>query len=301
MITKFGKRFLISALAGVVDFNSKEIAIGIANGTDYALADTNTRLGFEFFRLPVTLGSIDIQPDGSGGYLYYAVYKATIPQDIRGTIKEIGLYPGARLVMGTDGRSISDFEDTLLWKDSSGFSPALIDDTVVTPRISSYTTELKFPGTDTSNSSREYKMAMGEFNLSNYSVNDTLSIAFNRADTNSSKIRIKFYSSDTDYYYGDFSFSGLSTGNYIKEISMADVYNNTSGSPSSSQISYIGIELFRTSNSSNSIVYMDGLRINDEDTFNPAYGLISRSVLGSPIEKVAGRPIDIEYKIELSF
>jgi hypothetical protein len=48
-------------------------------------------------------------------------------------------------------------------------------------------------------------------------------------------------------------------------------------------------------------VYFDGVRVNDEDTFDPTYGLISRSLLTTPLEKKSGRTVDIEYKILLGF
>ena len=70
---------------------------------------------------------------------------------------------------------------------------------------------------------------------------------------------------------------------------------------SSSSISTIGIELTRTSAASQAIAYMDGLRINDEDTFDPNFGIISRSALTTPITKTLGRAIDIEYKLTLGF
>ena len=302
MLTKFGKRFLTAHVAGVVDFNSKDIAVGIANGTDYALADTNSRLGFEFFRLPVTLGSIDVQPDGNGGYTYYAVYKTTIPQDVSGIISEIGLYPGKRTSMNNyDSKYLSNFENVLDWTDSTGANPGQADSTIVTPRIGDYTSEIRFGMIDTTSQTKEYKFATGIIDISGYSVNDSITLAFNRFDTNSSNIKIKFYSSDTDYFYGDIDLTGLSTGNYIKEVSMSSVFANASGTPDAANITYIGVELSRTSTSSNSYLYMDGLRINDEDTFDPTYGLISRSVLNTPVTKVAGRPIDIEYRLELSF
>ena len=50
-----------------------------------------------------------------------------------------------------------------------------------------------------------------------------------------------------------------------------------------------------------STVLMDGLRINDEDSFRSDYGLISRSVLSSPITKSLGRQMDIEYRLGLTF
>ena len=43
------------------------------------------------------------------------------------------------------------------------------------------------------------------------------------------------------------------------------------------------------------------LRLNDDDRYNPQYGLISRSVLSSPIVKMLGVEMDIEYKINLGF
>lgn len=302
MLTKFGKRFLTAHVAGIVDFNSKDIAIGIANGTDYPSADTNSRLGFEFFRLPVTLGSIDVQPDELGGYKYYAVYKATLPQDVSGVIKEIGLYPGKRTSMNNyDSKYLSNFENVLDWIDSTGANPAQTNNTIVTPRIGDYTAEIRFGLIDTTNIAKEYKFAAGLVDISGYSVNDTITVAFNRFDTNSNKIRIKFYSSDIDYFYGDIDLTSLSTGDYIKEVSMNTIFSSISGTPDASNITYIGIEVYRTSTSSNAYIYMDGLRINDEDTFDPTYGLISRSVLSTPVTKVAGRPVDIEYRLELSF
>jgi hypothetical protein len=46
---------------------------------------------------------------------------------------------------------------------------------------------------------------------------------------------------------------------------------------------------------------MDGIRINDEDTFDPSYGLVSRSALTTPLNKLAGRQVDVEYRLDLSF
>jgi hypothetical protein len=90
------------------------------------------------------------------------------------------------------------------------------------------------------------------------------------------------------------------TGNQISSVSMSSVFSNQVGTPDASEIATIGIEVTRTSAASDAIIYLDGLRINDEDTFDPTFGLISRSVL-SAITKVAGRPLDIEYKISLGF
>jgi hypothetical protein len=297
LITKFGKRFLTTYLAGNVSFANKDLAIGIADGTDFAAADTNTRLGFEFYRLPVSFGSVDIQTSG-GNTTYAVVYKSTVPQDVAGIIKEIGLYPGTRTSINNyDSRFLSDFENNREWYDSSNANPLTV--TSPTPRIGDTMVEHKFNTGDTSSTTKEFKYDIGQFDMSGYSVNDNLTLAYNRANTNSSQIRIKFYSSASDYFYGDIVPSG--TGNKVSTISMSDVFGNQSGTPDSASISTIGIEVTRASAASAATIYLDGLRINDQDTFDPTFGLISRSVLGSSITKVAGRPIDIEYKITLGF
>lgn len=299
IITKFGKRFLTEHLAGMISFTYKDIAIGIANGTDFALADTNSRLGFEFYKSQVNFGSIDIQPDGDT-FSYSVVYKTTLPQDLVGTIKEIGLYPGGRVSrISYDSKFISTFENNLEWKDSDGYNPLLVDS--VTPRVGNYVMKVGMPSGDTANTSKEYKLATGVFDLSGYSVNDSITLAFNKADSNASNIRVIFYSSPTDYFYGDMDISALSTGDRIVNLSLSDVFDNSSGTPDATNISFIGIEFTRASASSQSYVYLDAMRINDEDTFDPGFGMISRSVLSVPIEKLAGRPIDIEYKITLGF
>lgn len=47
MITKFGKRFLVDFIAGNSNFNSKDLAIGIATESQMNESDTNTRLGLK--------------------------------------------------------------------------------------------------------------------------------------------------------------------------------------------------------------------------------------------------------------
>ena len=65
-------------------------------------------------------------------------------------------------------------------------------------------------------------------------------------------------------------------------------------------INKIGIVITPTAANSTSIG-ADGLRINDEDTFDPIFGIISRSTLATPLTKIKGRPIDVEYILDLSF
>ena len=77
LITKFGKRYLTQYLAGQSNTNLKDIAIGIGS-TPASVNDT--QLGFEFYRSPVTMSSIDIQTSSvTGVSTYGVVHKTTIP------------------------------------------------------------------------------------------------------------------------------------------------------------------------------------------------------------------------------
>jgi hypothetical protein len=314
VITKFGKRFLTNYLAGNVGFDKKDLAIGI--GSTAANADGNdTRLEFEFYRLPVDFGSIDIQTNDSGvsilardgvttippnSSIYYAVYKATLPQDIAGVISEIGLYPGSRTSINDfDSKFITSFENNLNWSDGT-FNPNIAYNST-SPSFISKIGESMVQVDVSANSVKEYKALLSTLDMSGYSVNDTLTIAYKKADSNVTKIRVKLYSSDTAYYYADFTpLSG--TGDKIQSISMETVFSNTPVgiTPDPSSITQIGVEVTAGAGGA-TIVYFDGIRINDEDTFDPTFGLISRSVLASPLQKVSGRQVDIEYKIKLGF
>jgi len=296
VITKFGKRFLTNYIAGNVSFDNKSMAVGIAGASDYAASDTNSRLGFEFYKSIIDISSIDIQASG-GTYSYGVAYKTTLPQDIVGIINEIGIYPGSRLSKNNfDSKFITTFENNYDWFDLNNNTPSLTS--VVPARIGSNLMNIDFTGI--SIASHEYLTTLGSLDLSGYSGNDTLSIAYYRSDTNLSNIKVKFYSSNTDYYYGTFTPTS-GTGNKIQEINMSNVFANSSGSPIASSIYKIGVEVNRASTSSACAVYLDALRINDEDTFDPAYGLVSRSTLTSPITKVAGRQLDIEYHLSLGW
>ena len=300
MITKFGKRFLVDFIAGNSNFTYKELSFGIATATQLPASDTNTRLGFEIYRLPVNLSSINIEDDGAGGFNYYAIFKTTIPQDISGVISEIGLYPGFRKSINFyDSKFITSFENNTLWADSNGDSPALQSNSTDGTTFVSKIGENMIRFNVNQSSSKEYKNSIALLDLSGYSVNDSLTLAYKKADNNTSKIRIKFYSSASAYYYADFTPSGTNEDK-VQSVSMSDVFNNIVGSPDLTNITSIGVEVTAGSGG-NTVVYFDGLRVNDEDTFDPQYGLIARHILTTPIKKPSGRPVDVEYKLQLEF
>jgi hypothetical protein len=361
MITKFGKRFLTSHMAGMVDFTTKDLALGIGSTTVNSEGN-DTKLDFEFYRLPATLSSVDIRSANitgaagngtvitytadnnfsvgqtikitgispaqynlssaviasatntqftvtnsstgtytSGGYAssYSVIYKATIPQDISGVISEVGLYPGSRKSNNNyDSKFITSFDNNLSWTDGA-YNPVVFYKTEsFIPKIG----DNMIAVTAATSTSKEYTNSNTTFDISGYSVNDSLAVAYKKADSNTSRIRIKFYSSDTAYCWIDFTPES-GTGDRIQSSTLNNLFANVSATPPDlTSIIKIGVEVTASAGGSTT-VYFDGIRINDEDTFDPYFGLISRSVLtgGSILTKPSGRQVDIEYKLALEF
>ena len=297
MITKFGKRFISSYLAGTTVSPTKDLAFGI-DSTAVQSNGNDTRLGFEFYRIPVSFGSIDIQTDVSGNSTYSIVYQATIPQDVSGIIKEIGLYPGLKSSINNyDSKFIADFENNLMWFKSDGANPELAATTTsgIIPRVGSYFSKI---GVSPSQS-MEFVCSYSGLDLSGYTASDSLSLAYNQENTNLDSIVFRFYSSDSSYYSATFAGAASVTDtNKIAKVLFSSLVANNAYADLTSIIK-IGVVITAKS-SGQAVVYLDALRIDDEDTFDANFGLISRSVV-SPIEKIAGKPVDIEYRINLGF
>jgi hypothetical protein len=283
MITRFGKRFLIDFLAGNRTFFDKVLSVGIAKDSEYQLTDTNTRLGFEFYSVPVLFGGIDVDTSVEP-YVYRAIYSTKLPANLAGKINEIALYPGRRSSSNAyDNKFITTFESPFEWSPS----PVLNETDY---RVGNSSLDLSSDGT----SAEEYIATIPNFDMSGYSNFDTISFSYKVNNSSLSSVKVRLYSSAVDYY--EFNFTDHIVGWNIKDIQIADM--TSTGNPDRSLISKIGIVVTPTTSSTS--ITVDGLRINDEDTFDPAYGMIARSNI-SEIEKIAGRELTIEYKMDLNF
>lgn len=284
MITQFGKRFLANYIAGNSEFDSKAMALGIATTVEYPLLATNSRLGFEFYRVPIRQGGIDVKTV-SGVTTYTVIYSATIPTNIAGNINEIGIYPGQSYSRNMyDGKFLSNFELPYEWSPE----PSL-DQTNYRIGDSS----LIFASNSTA--AREYTYNVDSMDVSGYNPLDTLCFSY-KANANLSSLKVRLYSADSNYI--EFTFTGHSVGYNLKTLNMSS--GISTGTFNSESVTKIGIIVTPTSGQTTS-VSVDGLRINDEDTFDSEYGLIARSLLDSTMIKVIGREATIEFKLDLSF
>jgi hypothetical protein len=298
IITKFGKRFLTQYLAGVGAGQSKDIAIGI--GTSAASVN-NTQLDFEFYRIRAAIESSDIQTDAATGVSSYAVvYKATLPVDVAGYINEVGLFPSISFG-DTDYQSqiISTFENPLFWLDEVSLPAESAVDPV--PPIGANWMSV----TSEAGVIKEYSYTT-DIDLTGYSANDSLTLAYRQTDANLDYVFIRMYSSDTDYY--EVRFHGDAVGDRLSKINLRYPYNNIDvddttgynvGTPTK-DIQKVSIGV-KANTGTDSVVLFDGLRINDEDSFRTDYGMISRSVLTDPQIKELGKEMDIEYRLGINF
>jgi hypothetical protein len=293
LLTNYGKRFLTSYLAGNVDFTSKDLSLGIGKT---AASVFDKHLEFEFYLNSIDSGSIDIQTDVNTGLSTYAVvYKSTVPADVEGIISEVGIFPAS--TEGTSeysGRYITTFENSFIWEDSLGNQPTKVS--TPKPRIGG----TNFVINAAVGSTTEYFLST-EMDVSEYTVNDSISLAYTENDRNLDYAFVRFYSSDNDYYQVKF-LPYPTNGEKIRKVLLSEMYSPTGtfGSPDATSIIKISVGAKAKSSGATS-VFFDGLRFNDEDSYSQTYGLISRSVLTTPIQKYLGRKIDIEYRIGIGF
>lgn len=293
LLTKFGKRYITQYLAGQSNTNLKDIALGVGST---AATVNDTQLGFEFYKSPVSMSSIDIQTSPlTGVSTYGVVYKTTVPVDVAGIINEVGLFPAVSL-SSTDyaSNSISTFEDNQSWTDSTGaFAPTT---TNPFPKIGTSYLSIGAAASQT----KEY---FYNFNIdvSGYSALDSLTLAYYQSDTNLDYVFVRMYDSSNRYY--EIRYAGdLSVGYKVKSLTLNNLYSSGFGVGTPDQTSIVKISCgVKAKGSGATAALFDGMRINDEDSFRTDYGLISRSVLSNPITKSLGKQMVVEYRIGLTF
>lgn len=276
LVTNIGKRHILNYLADKIANRSRYIGIGI--GSTAANVD-DTRLEFEINKYKVFNNTIDYSTNT-------IVMKAELPMQLAATISEVGLFPGSSGQNSFDSKTITLFNNDVLWSNGSyveNSSNSKINNT-------SFQIQATSGGTVTAKSSNL------TFDLTGYSTSDSISIAFYQNDTNLQYIDLIMYKTDSDYYY--YRINGTSVGHKIVEIPMASIVQNAVGSPNAS-IAKFGLSVKANTGTSTTVDF-DGLRVNDNDTNVIDSGIISRAVLSTPITKEFGRILDIEYRLVVS-
>jgi len=277
IITTHGKEAIVQYLADSTFEWASSIAVGSINTTP-TLADLT--LQYETARTGITLKSYK---NGSPSLI---IVKGTLDANLSANIYEIGVFPSkTKQVFGTrDQLIIDDFSTIVNWTTSAGTAyttNAYAAQSPYSPRIGLYSVGMSAAST----------IVNTNFNLdlSTYSPIDTLDLLVNVASGKSGTLNVTL----TDV-------NGLTS-------TLAYTFGSTTGYQVLSQA--LPSSIFALSNiksvqfatvGANSAITLDALKIAVLSEISDTTSLVSRSVLTTPIAKIYGTPLDIEYYVQLS-
>jgi hypothetical protein len=260
----------------------------------------DTRLEFSTSQVPVSLSFLD-----NAGDFDAIVFKGAIPASGSGSeaqkIYELGIFPpglsevssfsqtslfnGSRSDTWTNGGPLPDRIGSGSPETSSYITPAL---TSYPFRVGDTALFIKANQTVTTTSG-------GYSNMTTYGSEDFISVAISKESSSTPTITIKFHVSSGVFY--TFTYTGTAGKTYEilnRSISEGVVTSQSGTSPTWNTIRYATI-------SSNADVVIDAVRINDNIEIDPTYGMVSRTVLDTPIVKNSSQSLEIEYYLSLSF
>lgn len=280
LITTNGKNTIIKYLTN----STSEWASAITVGALPTAATVNDMtLKYEIARTSVTLKSY------ISGTPNLIVVKGTLDSSVVANIYEVGVFPlSTGQVFGTrDQFSVEDFSNVGNWITTSGTAyttNAYAAQSPISPRAGSYSVNLAASST--------IKNSLEAISLAKYGVIDTLDILVNVPSGSTGALALVF----TDINGNSYSFAPTgynfsnSTGSSVYQVLSA---NLTPGLLVLSSITSLSI-------STTSAITLDAIRISIGSELSANTGLVSRSVLTTPIAKVYGIPLDIEYFVQLS-
>jgi hypothetical protein len=277
LLTDEGRRAILRYLAG----RGGSIGSSIALGTGVTPATTaDGRLTFEVDR--VTIDVVSVLYNDS-----LIVFKGTIPQEIEYSIYEAGIFNmPSNPISVENARILVQFEDGLEeWSAGS----------LVTSNARLGVQSLRL---QPNASGTVEAIANVVADLSNFTSDDNFTVAFTKASSNGSSLILKFKDLNGNQFALTKSVSSLALGYNVLTFRKGDFV--ATGAMDWANVTSISVSHSATAGGA-SDVYLDGIRIEDDDVVSGDYVLISRSVLGTPLLKTNAAPMDIEYALELNF
>jgi hypothetical protein len=275
LITTEGARLILRVLAEQASSLGQAIGLGVGNA---AAVVGDTRLKWEIDRAAIDIKNVDY--DNSR-----VIMKTTLPQNSIYTIYEVGLWSQFTNSFNSDNvsRVLTTFETAF-----ESWTNTTLDSTQARTSPDSVKIDAGASATTTSTLNVD-------LDLSGYSALDTFNIAFYKANNNITTLKLNF-ASTTGSWEGSATVSALPIGYNIISISKGSFV--ATGTPDWSAITSMNVKV--TAGASAGYLIMDGIRIEDGDTLNPSYALVSRSVLATPLVKTDSSPMDIEYALEFN-
>lgn len=275
LITTEGKRLILRYLAGQSPSLGGAIGLGVSS---VAATLDDAILGFEIERIPVSLKNADYTNN-------VVLFKGTIDQDVSYNIYEAGLWSAAANNLS------GEFDSRLL----TTFDTDVEDWSNVTVDTTANRTGLDAVRVDAAISSTTSPRLDVEMDLSGYSANDSFLLAFSKPNNNISTVEMVFEDTISG---GSLSLSktvsSLPTGYNVLAFRKGDF--TASGTINWGNITRFGFDV--TAGGTAGYVILDGVRIEDLDTPNQDFILVSHTILGSPLVKTNTAPMDVEYALD---
>ena len=282
MITLDGKRHIKRYLAGFEPSIGLSIAFGLG---ERAEVNTDTALQFEVGRSDIALTSYDFVADK-------LIYKAPVDEDFGGKIYEVALFstPSNDAAGEFGSRIITTFDSaTEEWLDASSGVDAVFSTGTV--RIGDDSLQ-QTPG---ASGNKTDALAGITLDLSGYSAADKFVLALNVGNAFTSSVSVQFLTDTSNYYL--VSFTGTTSGYKILEATKGSAI--ATGAPDWANITEIRVKTNSTAGGASQVDF-DGLRIEDTDTVNSDYVMVSRELLPAAFLKKEGMTQDIEFTLNVT-
>lgn len=273
IITNFGHSYIQKYLAGQVPSIGDYIAVGTLNTAPVV---TDTDLKFEFSRGPILVRSVN----NSNSTI---IVKGSIDDTVGGLIWELGLFPSSEnyAAGGAGSQLLILFDPTV-----ESYSAGTLD--AVNYRIGTASLALSTATSITATNS-DFSQ-----DLSGYSFVDQFGLAYQINDAFASNIELRIMT-DSGNYFAHTITPSTTSGYYVNNFTKTDF--SSVGTPDWSNITQAAVVVTASGGTTN--VNIDGLNIVDKDNYVD-YGLVSRSVLTTPIMKLPSEIYDIEYSVAVS-
>ena len=290
-LTIVGRSLIIKSLLGLIPSVGGSIVIGVDGQSNPALnsdklIDLNN-MGFSIGQSPVQVSTLDRTDNVDA-----LVFKTTINDPLKYTIYEVGLYPESiqdQIVQFSDLLLFNGESDDGWTEGSTELSSKVSGSRIISADIANGTYRIGNEAVYIDPGSTVFSTIFSK-NFTEFSDKDLLKLAVDPTGTSGSLL-IKFETDDSNYYSKTFTIS--SGGYQILSCTKDEIL--ATGTPSWENINKISITMTTTG------LVLDGIKFDDTDNIDVNYGLVSRTALGTPIQKSAGEPITIEYYLVLGF
>lgn len=278
LLTNEGKRLVLRYLSGQSASLGEAIGLGVSTT---AAAATDSILGFEVARIPVILKNADYTNN-------VVVFKGTLPLTDVYTIYEAGLWSQYDNPLAGEfaSRTLTEFDIV---------AESWTNMTADNANSRSYGQAGKVTvAASTTVSVRNSSVLM---DLSGYSGNDKFLLAFYKPDNNIAGITLVFEDTSLggNFKSAEINVAALPVGYNV--VSVAKSAMVQTGNIAWSNINQYGFDV--RAGTTGSSVSLDAYRIEDTDTINRDYVLVSHAVSSTPlITKTATAPMDVEYALD---